>query len=227
VVKLCDVTPDGRSSLITTGWLKASHYKSHVQPTLLSKGEVNEFRVPLWATSYQAPQGHRLRVSIACADFPRLWPTRTNPTIRVFFGGNRASSIRLPVIPPAIVPGPEMRAPDPAVNRAPLAVDFTPRWQITHDLAAGTVTVTTGERPILLTPTREGRVDLNHTARASVSLTRPDAARVEGDTIVTLQTSSGSTVVVETHSWITLNGMTLSGRVTVDGRVFFAKEWKK
>lgn len=126
-----------------------------------------------------------------------------------------------------MIPGPEVRTPDPTVNRAPLTVDFTPRWQIERDLATNTVTVTTGERPVLLTPTREGRVDLNHIAKASVSAARPDAAKVEGETIVTLKTPSGDAVVVETRSWVTLNGTTLSGRVTVDGREFFHKEWKK
>ena len=164
---------------------------------------------------------------MSCADFPRIWPTRTNPTIRVFFGGGRMSNICLPRIPPALIPGPEVRAPDPAINRAPLSIDFTPRWKIERDLVTDTVTVTTGEQPVLLTPSREGRVDLNHTAKASVSASRPDAAKVEGETVVTLQTPSGSTVAVETRSWVTLNGMTLSGRVTVDGRVFFEKEWKK
>jgi len=126
-----------------------------------------------------------------------------------------------------VIPGPEVRAPEPTANRTPLAVDFTPRWKIERDLAADTVSITTGERPVLLTPTREGRVELDHTAKASVSASRPDAAKVEGETTVTLQTASGSTVIVETKSWVTLNGMTLSGRVTVDGRVFFEKEWKK
>lgn len=227
VVKLCDVAPDGRSALITTGWLKASHHASHAQPAALPLGAIFEFHVSLWATSYQVPRGHCLRVSVACADFPRIWPTRTNPTIRMFLGGSRSSCLRFPAIPPAVIPGPEVRAPDPTVNRAPLAVDFTPRWKIERDLATDTVTVTTGERPVLLTPTREGRVDLNHTAKASVSAARPDAAKVEGETTVTLQTPSGGEVVVETRSWVTLNGMTLSGRVTVDGREFFNKEWKK
>ncbi|MBI3303331.1 MAG: hypothetical protein HYZ72_14805 [Deltaproteobacteria bacterium] len=164
---------------------------------------------------------------MSCADFPRLWPTRTNPQIRLCFGGSRTSAVRLPLVPPATVLGPEVRSPDPAVNRAPLAVDFTPRWKIERDLATGTVTVTTGERPILLTPSRDGRIELDHTARAGVTASRPDAARVEGETIVSLQTPGGSTVVVETRSWVTQTGMTLSGRVTVDGRLFFKKRWQR
>lgn len=227
VVKLCDVAPDGRSALITTGWLKGSHRTSHAQPEPLPKGEVCELRVPLWATSYQVPQGHSLRMSVSCADFPRLWPTRTNPRIRLFFGGNRTAAICFPTVPPAMVPGPEVQLLDPTVNRAPLAIDFTPRWKIERDLATGMVTITTGEKPTLLTPNRDGRIELDHTARASVAAARPDAARVEGETKITLQTPSGSTVVVETRSWVMQTGMTLSGRVTVDGRLFFEKQWQK
>ncbi len=227
VVKLCDVAPNGRSALITTGWLKSSHRISHVRPELLAKGAVSEFRVPLWATSYQVPQGHCLRVSVSCADFPRLWPTRTNPQIHLCFGGTQASALRFPTVPPALVPGPEVQSPKPAVNRVPLSIDFTPQWKIEHDLATGTMTVATGERPVLLTPNRDGRIDLNHTARASVTATRPDAAKVEGETTVTLQTPSGSTVVVETRSWVTQTGLILSGRITVDGRLFFEKQWRK
>jgi len=113
------------------------------------------------------------------------------------------------------------------VNRAPLAIEFTPRWKIERDLATGTVTVTTGERPVLLTPNRDGRLEMDHTARVSVAAARPDAARVEGETRITLQTPGGSTVVVETHSWVTQTGMTLSGRIVVDGRLFFDKQWQK
>src|SRR4029450_351813 len=40
VVKLCDVSPDGHSSLITTGWRKGSHRAAHARPEPLSKEEV-------------------------------------------------------------------------------------------------------------------------------------------------------------------------------------------
>jgi hypothetical protein len=228
VVKLCEVAPDGRSALITTGWLKGSHRAAHARPESVRTGEVYEFRVPLWATSYQVPQGHCLRVSVSCADFPRLWPTQTNPRIRLFFGGgSRLSQIRLPLVPPAMISGPGISFPDPAVNRAPLAIDFTPQWKIEHDLATGTQTVITGQRSVMRTPNRDGKIELDHTATASVAVSRPDAARVEGETTMTLQTPSNSSVVVETHSWVTQIGMTLSGRVMVDGRLFFEKQWRK
>ena len=228
VVKLCDVDPEGRSALITTGWLKGSHAGSHTRPEPLTKGEPGALRVPLWATSYQVPQSHRLRVSVSCADFPRLWPTRANPQIRLCFGGSsRMSAIRLPTIPPATIPGPEVRSPETGVNRAPLTVDFSPRWEIAHDLATETVTVTAGERVVLLTPNRDGKLELDHLATASVAAARPDAAKVAGETKIAVQTPGSNLIVVETRSWVTQNGMTLSGRITVDGRLFFAKQWQK
>jgi hypothetical protein len=70
-------------------------------------------------------------------------------------------------------------------------------------------------------------MELHHTAKASVSASRPDAAKVEGETTVTLQTPSGSTIVVETRSWITLSGMILSGRISIDDHLFFERQWKK
>ena len=60
--------------------------------------------VPLRATAYRVPAGHRLRLSIACADFPRIWPTPRPATLTLFHG---ASHVVVPVAPnqtPALVP---------------------------------------------------------------------------------------------------------------------------
>ena len=107
VVKLCDVAPDGRSALVTTGWHR-----------LPARGSGNggehaaiEVRVPLWATSYVVPEGHRLRVSVSGGDFPRIWPTRSNPRMRLATGGHTASAISLPTVPPAETPAPAIPAP--------------------------------------------------------------------------------------------------------------------
>lgn len=91
VAKLCDVDPNGGSSLITTGWLKASHRESSAHPRTPQVGEAGEYRIALWSTSYRVPKGHRIRLSVSCSDFPRIWPDPVKPEIRVFFGGNRAS----------------------------------------------------------------------------------------------------------------------------------------
>lgn len=227
VVKLCDVSPDGASALITTGWLRGSHRLSHERPEPLPRGEMLEFRVPLWATSYRVAAGHRLRVSVSCSDFPRIWPTRKNPRIRLVTGGGRGSRVLLPVVPPASVAGALPAPADPAVNRASLIQEFTPRWAIEQDLAAGAVSVSVGERIVATTPGGDGKATFDHSARATVAAEAPHGARVEAETRVELELPAGGRAVVEAESRVTLDGLALTGRVTLDGQVVFERRWRR
>lgn len=226
VVKLCDVAPDGHSALITTGWLKGSHRLSDEQPQILERGRVLEFHIPLWATSYHIPSDHRLRVSIACADFPRIWPTRTNPLIRLATGGSQLSAIRLPMIPHATAPDCRLPVPDPSVDRMPFQVEVKPRWKIEHDLATGSVVVSAGIREAVLTPSRDGSFVIDRLGRAGINADRPDSAYVEGEATITLRTPSGSDVVSRGRMRVTLNDQDIAARVTVDGQTIFDQRWR-
>jgi putative CocE/NonD family hydrolase len=225
VVKLCDVAPDGRSSLITTGWLKGSHRNGHDRIEPFPTGEVVECRVALWATSYRVPAGHRLRVSVACADFPRIWPTPTNPLIRLATGRATPSSVSLPTVPPGTTPQRDLPVPEASVDRTPLDVEASPRWTIEQEPGSDTVTVTTGIRSVCVTPSRDGRFEIERWGRARVSASHPDAARLEGASRITLRTPSGSIVVVEGQVRVTLTGQDYAGRVTLDGQVIFDRHW--
>ncbi len=228
VAKLNAVGPDGSSSLITTGWLKGSHRLSHVHPEPLRLGEVYTFRIPMWATSYLVPKGHRLRLSISCADFPRIWPTPTNPEIRLFFGGARASSLRIPVVPSPTAPvsEPEMPRPESGVNRLPWIIDFAPQWKVEQDFATDTLTVTTGEREQIALPSG-GTFEIDRSSKASVTVSRPDGAKIVSETTVRFYTPTEGVIQVEAKSWILQTGMLLTGKVLVDGQVFFEKRWQK
>ncbi len=226
VVKLCEVSPEGYSTLITTGWLKATHRESHEEPAPLTAGEVREYTVQLWATSYRVPAGHRLRVSVACADFPRIWPTLTNPRIRLEAGGAHPSAIRLPVVPDAPAQEREMPAPDPSVNPVPLVLDYVPRWTIERDLAADRATVTMGMTWVSHLPAGRGKLELAQSSKASVAVARPDGAEVSEETTVGLETPSGASVLIETRSWHTSRGIAAWGRILVDGRPFFERQWR-
>lgn len=225
VVKLCDVSPEGRSALITTGWIKGSHRLSSQEPSPVPVGALTEFNVPMWATSYWVPAGHRLRVNVACSDFPRIWPSRSNPLIRLAVGGSTPSVVRLPTIPNAQTPEFAVPVPDPTVRRMPLNLERQPRWTIVRDMATDTVTVTTGTRSVLLPGSRDGRFELDRTSRASVSAGRPDGAFVEGEATICSQTPSGAQVVVEGRLRITLDGQDYWAAVTVDGQKVFDQRW--
>jgi hypothetical protein len=228
VVKLCDVAPDGRSSLISTGWLKAAYRNSLETPEPVPTGQVIDMRVPMVATSYMVARRHRLRVSISCSDFPRIFPTRTNPVIRVYSGGRRGSHVKIPV-----VPAPknnnnhfEVRRPDATINRSPLAVAMTPRWTIERDLASGRVSVTTGSHQ-QSNMINGGSMEMNHIARASVTDAQPQGAAVDGNTTIALTLPSIGKVIVKTTSWIGQDGMSLSGQITIEDKLVFEKHWRK
>jgi uncharacterized protein len=222
VAKLSDVDPSGASTLITTGWLRGTNRESYARTARLERGEAYEFRIPLWATSYRVARGHRLRIAIACADFPRIWPTRTNPELRLFFGGKRASAVSIPIAARGGVEGPRIRG----VGPAQLPAARQPIWKVERDMAAGTVTVTTGQSNPIPLP-QGGVMQVDHVASASVSASRPDDAAVKGDTSFSVTLPVIGHLVVKTQSWVKQHGMVLSGRVTIDGRVVFEKRWEK
>ncbi|TML24124.1 MAG: CocE/NonD family hydrolase [Actinobacteria bacterium] len=72
--KLCDVFPDGTSALVTRGLLNLAHRSSSVAPEPLVPGKPVPVEVELEATSWVFEPGHRVRLSLAGADWPNVWP---------------------------------------------------------------------------------------------------------------------------------------------------------
>jgi len=109
VVRLCDVSPDGRSRIVADGILRARYRHSLEREELLTPNKVEEVEVELWATSNLFRAGHRLRVHVTSSCWPR-WDANPNtggPLFReakaqvalntVFHDAFRPSAIRLPV----------------------------------------------------------------------------------------------------------------------------------
>ena len=226
VVKLSEVSPDGYSTLITTGWLRATHVDSHEEPQPLAPRDTRDFDVQLWATSYRVPTGHRLRVSVSLSDFPRVWPTATNPRIRLEVGGDSPSSVTIPVVADAPDQVRDLPVPDPSVNPAPLVVDYVPVWSIERDLARNRASVTMGMSWISHLPTGGGKLELTQSSKASVAVERPDGAEIAEETTVSLEMPSGADVLIETRSWHTARSIAAWGRILVDGRPFFERQWR-
>ncbi len=111
VVKLCDVSPNGRTYNVCDGILRARYRASWEAPTLIMPDAVERYEVDLWATSWVFLAGHRLRLLVTSSDFPRydrnpntgalgVEATTTAPAQqRIFHDGERASHVLLPVIP--------------------------------------------------------------------------------------------------------------------------------
>jgi len=138
--KICDVFPDGTSSLVTRGLLNLTHRDDRTAPTPLEPGQPYEVEFDLEAASWTFEAGHRIRLDLAGADWPNAWPSPCAGTLTV----DRASAvltlpvvegptpvIERPVLPPAR-PSPVV----PVLDRADRDDKENPgwtRWEITHD----------------------------------------------------------------------------------------------
>ena len=129
-VKLCDVFPDGTSALITRGSLDLA-FRASSAPSPLLPGEEFDVELLLDACAYRPDEGHRLRFSVAGADWPNTIAPPAPVTLTVHSG-----SVELPlwaesgVEPPAFLPGADASSEDPT--------DVT--WSITRDVLRRTTT---------------------------------------------------------------------------------------
>ena len=133
--RLCDVFPDGTSALVTRGVLNLAHRSSSTEPELLEPGAPTAVRLELDATSWVFEAGHRIRLSLAGADWPNVWPPPKAGTLTFGRGGLELS---LPVVDgdppisesPSFTPssGKETHGPEPTGEQPPLV------WRIEHDV---------------------------------------------------------------------------------------------
>ncbi len=94
-VRLCDVFPDGSSTLITRGILNLSQRESKSHPVALMPGEVVNVEVELNNTGYVVPVGHSLRVAVSTSYWPMAWPSPTTTRLTL---QTAQSELRLPLL---------------------------------------------------------------------------------------------------------------------------------
>jgi hypothetical protein len=208
VVKLADVDPDGRSTLISGGITGATAN----QPCALEP------------TAYLVPAGHRLRVVIAADAFPRLWPTSTptEPALHLL-----ALELTLPTVSAVDGSATTLPAPSAAASAPPTPnLDMVPRWDVNHDLINDAVTVTVGGQLTARTPHREHRFTHDTNVSATVARGTPGVARLHGTSTATVHPTSGETITARVELRLTGAMVTANGQVTVDGTTIFSRQWQ-
>jgi hypothetical protein len=93
--RLCDVWPDGSSTLITRGILNLSQRNDKSKPEPMIPGEKVEVEVELNHSAYVVPAGHKLRLAISTSYWPMAWPSPTNSQVTIYSG---SSALNLPLI---------------------------------------------------------------------------------------------------------------------------------
>jgi putative CocE/NonD family hydrolase len=69
-MKLIDVAPDGKASILTQGLARARYRVSRTKPRPLAPNKIEKYQLNLWATSNVFKQGHRIRVEVTSSNFP-------------------------------------------------------------------------------------------------------------------------------------------------------------
>jgi hypothetical protein len=70
-VRICDVYPNGKSYNIDDLGIRARYREGFDAPSLLEPGQIYQFTFDLWPTSIYFRPGHRIRVNVSSADFPK------------------------------------------------------------------------------------------------------------------------------------------------------------
>ena len=100
IVRISDLSPDGQVTHVGAAAFNGTHRDSARTPTAIVPGEVFPLDIEMHFTSWVFPAGHRIRFSVANAQWPMLWPTPYPMTTTLSLGGTHGARVDLPVIPP-------------------------------------------------------------------------------------------------------------------------------
>ena len=224
--KLCIVRPSGASRTIGRGWLNVAQPDPHRPTEPLAMDEIREVRITMRPTSFVARKGDRVRLCVAGADFPQLWPTGLPHTLNVHHGPGHAGRLELPIVPAGWVdPRPPRLEPAARGLTARGMIRGSESFEVRRSLSSREIRYVSGIA-------NEVRVDpmttlaTEHRAVASTDADAPDRSQLETDTRFTL---SGPTGVIDTHvvSVVSLAMASVTVTVRDDGREVLHRQWQK
>ncbi|MEF8814203.1 MAG: CocE/NonD family hydrolase [Halovenus sp.] len=229
-VRVVDVDPTGAAHGVANGYLRTSHRDGHDDPTPLEPGTVTAVDVPLKPKSHVFEPGHRIRVGVSAAFFPRALPPRESGPFDVVSTPAAPSSVTFPgrvhAADVAFDDERSMRGPDTSV---PLTSEFScprrSRWHVDRDHTADAATLTTDTA---------STVDLPHgadlrretTVEARADADDPEAASLRTEAVAEL-VYEGETVRSESVARTSRDVATITTTVTVDGDPVFDRTWRR
>jgi uncharacterized protein len=217
---VADVAPAGFSTLISQGWVRPAHQVGGP----LDPARVYEIRVPLAPTSYRLPPGHRLRLAVAGSHFPAIVPAPDVATFRIGRSPEGGTRLRVLVEPDDAPAGAPPAFAPPVTDRATALLETRSEHFVRRaldDRSAGYEL----ERASRVRLDAGGELAWEMRSRIEVPPARPAAVRMEGRQ--TWRIAGGPAAVeVRVEMRQTLETASLSGEVALDGRPFFAREWR-
>jgi uncharacterized protein len=93
-LRLCEVSPQGESWLVTYGLLNLTHRDGDTAPSALKPGEAYDVSVTLSLIAHRFKKGHRIRLAVSESLWPLVWPS---PQVATLTLSLPTSSLQLPV----------------------------------------------------------------------------------------------------------------------------------
>jgi hypothetical protein len=94
VVRMSEVTPEGKAWPVSYGLLNLTHRTSHEHPSALTPGEFYDVDIKLFMVAHRFKRGNRIRIALCESLWPLVWPSPEIATLTFELG---SSSITLPV----------------------------------------------------------------------------------------------------------------------------------
>jgi len=230
-VRLCDVAPDGASTLITYGVLNLTHRDGHAEPRPLKPGEAVTVSIALNDIAHRFAKGHRVRFAVSSALWPMLWPVPRPAVLTLSTGDSR---FELPVRSAGALDGtlrPFAEAEAAPEARAAVLRDTGRTRKIIEDPTTGltTVAVVRSDRDFHLLDI-DVAVRKKTDERFSVHVSDPGQASAETEGI--WETSRGDwRVRTETKTVMTADAERFMVEVALDAfegdRRLFSRRWQQ
>jgi hypothetical protein len=213
-VKLCDVGPDGTSRLVTMGW----------RPDPATEAAIRKVVIPLRGTSHVFRPGHRIRLGLALADFPRLWPTPHPGAIELVYGPD-SPRLELPRTPPQqpLLAEPAL-APPGTRPQSPFELESTQSWRVWRELVSQLVGLSS-ESHGRYRLRDGGTIHYSHRYTTSVPASDPAATRIQVQSRVEVE-RPGMTIHVDAVSVFAPEEVTIEARIERDGAEVFRRRWQ-
>jgi hypothetical protein len=184
-VRLSDVAPDGRVTMVTGAGINGAQRNSMSQPEDLVAGKIYPLSLDLHLASWVFPKGHRIRLAVSNALWPMDWPTPYPMTTSLMWGGEGASRLVLPRVPVHGPAAPALAAPAPIEEPAGIkgigggGAAWPGEWTVLRDEAKQRSTVIWKGTTAVSYPW--GRFDHSERLTYDIDDAHPDSARVQGD----------------------------------------------
>jgi len=231
VVRLGDVAPDGSIEQVSEGILNLTHRDSHSDPSPLESGRRYEVRVPLRATGYRFPAGHRVYLGIASAHWPVVWPSPGAGDVSIHRGPSAPSYLELPLAPDggdALEP-PAFRTEAPHLVAVGSETSDPATWETVQE-ADGSITIRTHEAATTTLPDGASTLLIGETLAMTASAREPGRGRFENACQYRLDRDGRKVDIVADGTTVATDEafeMDVSISVDLDGARFFERTWRE